>query len=86
MPEMMPVESVNQLKSDSRKIMISDKMRKESPSERTYRLSAQWLCKANLASEKGQKKKAEELYLKSSYWLMRYNDIVEKAWRKEGGK
>jgi hypothetical protein len=46
--------------------------------ERAYQFSAQWLCRANEASEKGLKAKAERYYQISARWLMRYNDLVEK--------
>jgi len=50
----------------------------DAKAERAYQFSAQWLCRANEASEKGLKAKAERYYQISARWLMRYNDLVEK--------
>jgi hypothetical protein len=55
----------------------------DAKAERAYRFSAQWLCRANEASEKGLKAKAEMYYQMSARHLMRYNDLVEKHGAKE---
>jgi hypothetical protein len=44
---------------------------------------SQWLADGNLASEKGDQRKAEECYRKSQFWLDRRNALEAKSWEEK---